>query len=124
MAADLQHPVVSPDTPAAGPMRPSDPGPSTRHLLHLVQTAGEQPSRLAADYAAHLRSLGTAGAVAGDLQALAGLAADRHPAGRALVRALLATAPAGHRLLASVRWFRSTRRLRDGCGRRAARRLA
>jgi len=112
MAEDLRPTAVSTD--AAGVARPSDPSPVTRHLLHLVRMAGEQPSRLAADYAGHLRGLGAADAVAADLRALAGLAADRHPAGWALARALLATAPAGHRLLAGVRWFRSTRRLREG----------
>lgn len=97
-------------------VRPSDPGPATRNLVRLVQTAGEQPVRLAQDLADHLADQPNAAAVAGDLRALAGLAADRHPAGEALVRALLSTAPAGHRLLVAVRSFRSTRRLCAGQG--------
>jgi hypothetical protein len=82
--------------------------------VRLVQTAGEQPERLAADLAAHLLGQPNRAAVTADLRAIVGLAADRHPAAEALVRALLATAPAGHRLLAAARTFRSTRRLGEG----------
>ncbi len=114
MDTDALNPALSVDTAAvtAG-SRPSDPSPATRNLLRLVQAAGEQSARLAVEYAAHLQQLPGESAMVADLRALCGLVADRHPAGRALVQSLLATAPAGHRLLAAVRQFRSTRRLRD-----------
>lgn len=112
--SDASNPVIPVDTAPANPGgRPSDPSPATRNLLRLVQAAGELSARLAVEYADHLRELPGESAMVADLRALCGLAADRHPAGYALVRSLLATAPAGHRLLAAVRQFRSTRRLRD-----------
>ncbi|MFO7609997.1 MAG: hypothetical protein R6X35_12525 [Candidatus Krumholzibacteriia bacterium] len=112
----LDPPVPAAPGPNQAAVRPSDPSPATRNLVRLVQTAGEQPERLAADLAAHLADQPNRMALAADLRAVVGLAADRHPAADALVRALVATAPAGHRLLAAARTFGSTRRLGDGSG--------
>ena len=97
--------------PAAGSVA-DGLGKAADDLVALARGAGRRPSRLAHALARRIMILPGAGAVAQDLHAICALAADRHPAGAALVRAMLATAPAGHRALRMVRQFRSARRLR------------
>jgi hypothetical protein len=92
--------ATAPSAPAAGA--------SGRVLVRMIDRSGGRPSVLARALADHLAAQAQDDLVVADLRVITAMVEAGDPGGAACVQAMLATAPAGHRLLGPVRRFRST----------------